>query len=48
MKRLYEGMLVRGLTPAAALRDAQLALRRDRRWSDPFYWGAFVLQGEWK
>jgi CHAT domain-containing protein len=47
MKRLYEGMLVRGLTPAAALRDAQLALRRDRRWSDPFYWGAFVLQGEW-
>jgi len=48
MKRLYEGMLVRGLTPAAALRDAQLALRRDRRWSDPFYWGAFVLQGEWR
>jgi CHAT domain-containing protein len=32
----------------AALRDAQLALRRDRRWSDPYYWGAFVLQGEWR
>ncbi|MGH6693276.1 MAG: CHAT domain-containing protein, partial [Gammaproteobacteria bacterium] len=38
MKRFYEGMLTRGLTPAAALRDAQLALRRDRRWSDPYYW----------
>jgi CHAT domain-containing protein len=48
MKRFYEGMLKRGLTASAALRDAQLALRRDRRWSDPYYWGAFVLQGEWR
>src|SRR5687768_5211212 len=48
MKRFYEGMLSRGLTASAALRDAQLALRRDRRWSDPYYWGAFVLQGEWR
>jgi CHAT domain-containing protein len=48
MKRFYEGLLMRGLTASAALRDAQLALRRDRRWSNPYYWGAFVLQGEWR
>lgn len=48
MKRFYEGMLARKQTPARALRDAQLALIRDRRWSNPYYWGAFVLQGEWQ
>src|SRR5688572_160745 len=48
MKRFYEGMLRRQLAPAAALREAQLALRRDARWWDPYYWGAFVLQGEWR
>ncbi len=35
-----------GLSPPAALRQAQLILRRDPRWSSPFYWAAFVLQGE--
>jgi CHAT domain-containing protein len=41
-------MLVRHHTPAQALREAQLSLRRDRRWSSPYFWGAFVLQGEWR
>jgi CHAT domain-containing protein/tetratricopeptide (TPR) repeat protein len=35
-----------GLMPSAALRQAQLALRRDPRWRSPFYWASFVLQGE--
>jgi CHAT domain-containing protein/tetratricopeptide (TPR) repeat protein len=48
MKHFYEGILVRGETPARALRQAQLALLADRRWSHPYYWGAFVLQGEWR
>ena len=30
---------------ARALRDAKLAVRRDPRWSDPFYWAPFVLLG---
>lgn len=32
---------------AAALRDAKRVLRADRtsRWSDPYYWAAFVLSG---
>ena len=48
MKRFYEGMLKRQLRPAAALREAQLALSRDKRWSAPYYWAAFILQGDWR
>lgn len=49
MKRFYQGMLGRQrLTPAAALRAAQIELSSQERWSHPYYWGAFVLQGDWK
>ena len=49
MKRFYEGMLgARHLAPAAALREAQLSIRAQRRWEHPYYWAGFVLQGEWK
>jgi CHAT domain-containing protein len=47
MKRFYEGILREGLPPAAALRSAQEAVRRDKRWSNPWYWAAFTLQGDW-
>jgi CHAT domain-containing protein len=47
MKRFYEGMFAKRLRPAAALREAQAALRRERRWSSPYYWAAFTLQGDW-
>jgi CHAT domain-containing protein len=48
MKRFYGEMLgARRATPAAALRAAQLELAKSDRWSDPYYWAGFVLQGEW-
>jgi CHAT domain-containing protein len=47
MKAFYEAMLTSGRSPAAALRTAQLALRSWERWRDPFYWAAFVVEGEW-
>jgi CHAT domain-containing protein len=34
--------------PAAALRDAQIAMWRTKGWEAPYYWAAFVLQGDWK
>ncbi len=47
MGRLYRGMLgKRQLAPAAALREAQVALWREKRWQAPYYWAAFTLQGE--
>ena len=45
MGYFYEYMLVNELGPADALREAQLRIASDRRWSSPFYWGAFVLIG---
>jgi CHAT domain-containing protein len=48
MQRLYRAMLTEGLSPAAALRKAQLALLKSRRWSSPIDWAGFSLQGEWK
>ncbi len=47
MSRFYHGLLVEGRTPAAALRLAQLAVRKDKRWRSPYYWSGFVLQGDW-
>ena len=42
------GQGAEGLTPAAPLRAAQLAVRKDRRWAAPYYLVAFTPQGEWK
>jgi len=49
MERFYRKMLgPEKLPPAAALRAAQLEMMREERWQDPYFWAAFVLQGEWK
>jgi CHAT domain-containing protein len=46
MTELYRGLLLRGESPAAALRSAQRWMRQQERWSAPYFWGAFVLQGD--
>ena len=48
MSSFYQGMLQKGLTPAAALRAAQLELWKESKWHSPYYWAAFTLQGEWR
>lgn len=48
MGRFYKGMLKNGLRPAAALRNAQVEMWKQPKWRAPYYWAAFVLQGEWK
>lgn len=47
MTHFYRALLDEKLTAAAALRRAQLALMRDERWSFPYFWAGFVLQGDW-
>ncbi|MGC2328609.1 MAG: CHAT domain-containing protein [Candidatus Sulfotelmatobacter sp.] len=47
MEKFYRGMLQEGLRPAAALRQAQIEMQKQKRWSDPYYWAAFTIQGEW-
>ncbi len=39
---------LRTMDTAAALREAQLAVKRDPRFAQPFYWGAWVLVGDWR
>lgn len=49
MVKFYRQMLgPRHVSPAAALRAAQVEMWGDKRWSQPYYWGAFALQGEWR
>ncbi len=49
MERFYQGMLgPEALSAAGALRQAQLSVWKQKQWREPYYWAAFVLQGEWK
>ncbi|MCM3871186.1 MAG: CHAT domain-containing protein [Pyrinomonadaceae bacterium] len=48
MKAFYRRMLKDNLSASAALRAAQLEMINKKRWSPPFFWAAFVIQGEWK
>jgi CHAT domain-containing protein/Tfp pilus assembly protein PilF len=48
MTQFYKELLVNERKPADALRRAQLAMLDDPRWSAPYYWGGFVLQGDWR
>ncbi|MEE8585669.1 MAG: CHAT domain-containing tetratricopeptide repeat protein [Acidobacteriota bacterium] len=48
MERFYSRMLSKGMRPAAALREAQLSIFKQRGGRDPYYWAAFVLQGDWR
>lgn len=48
MRHFYTALLPGGLRPSAALRQAQLEMLRESRWSDPYYWAGFALYGEWR
>jgi CHAT domain-containing protein/tetratricopeptide (TPR) repeat protein len=48
MDQFYRALLLDKVSPAAALRSAQLALKGQRRFAAPFDWAGFILQGEWR
>jgi CHAT domain-containing protein/tetratricopeptide (TPR) repeat protein len=52
MRALYQGRVERRLDTADAVRDASLAVLRDRRArglsTHPFYWAGFVAAGDWR
>jgi len=43
----YQGLLTLKLSPAQALRRAQLKMK-ENGWQDPYYWSGFVYQGHWR
>ncbi|MBE9062651.1 CHAT domain-containing protein [cf. Phormidesmis sp. LEGE 11477] len=47
MQALYEGISESGMSKAEALRQAQLKLLNDPSYSDPFFWSAYTLVGNW-
>lgn len=48
IKHFYREMLVNRTSPAEALRQAQISMWRQKRWRSPYFWAAFVLQGEYR
>jgi CHAT domain-containing protein/tetratricopeptide (TPR) repeat protein len=48
LMRLFYGYMLRdGLSPAAALRKAQVTMSRQKRWQSPYFWAGFVIQGQY-
>jgi CHAT domain-containing protein len=48
MTYFYKGLFEEGLTTSAALRQAKVKMWQQSRYREPFYWAAFVLQGEYR
>ncbi len=48
MVRFYHHLVKGHLSPAAALRRAQLSMLEQERWAAPYYWAGFILQGDWE
>jgi CHAT domain-containing protein len=48
MSDFYRQMFQSGKSPSAALREAQIAMWQQKRWHAPYYWAAFVLQGDYE
>ena len=47
IQRFYEVLTQNNLSKGEALRQAQLSLLKDPRYRHPFYWGAYILVGNW-
>ena len=48
MSEFYRGIAADGLTPAAALQRAQRKMFDNPRFNSPFYWAAFIAQGDYQ
>ncbi|AVH63773.1 CHAT domain-containing protein [Nostoc sp. 'Peltigera membranacea cyanobiont' N6] len=48
MASFYQKLLKQGEPPIKALRAAQLEMWHHKQWQEPYYWAAFILQGEWQ
>jgi len=47
MAEFYNQLSQPGVTKAEALRRAQVSILQQGRYSDPYYWAAFILVGNW-
>ncbi|MFZ1026586.1 MAG: CHAT domain-containing tetratricopeptide repeat protein, partial [Limnoraphis robusta] len=47
MQNYYLKILETGSNPATAMREVQLEMIQSNNYNAPYYWAAFVFQGEW-
>jgi hypothetical protein len=45
MEKFYTYLFEQNLEPSKALRQAQLDIKQEQHWKNPFYWGAFRVLG---
>ncbi|MGZ8847843.1 MAG: CHAT domain-containing protein, partial [Pyrinomonadaceae bacterium] len=48
MKIFYRNLLQKQMRASEALSAAQTEMRKQSRWSAPYYWAGFTLQGDWR
>lgn len=48
MREFYRALLGQGMEPHEALASAQRSLQQNPRWSAPYYWASYVLEGDWR
>jgi CHAT domain-containing protein len=46
MVKFYKNMLEKNMDKTEALRQAKLELLKNKRYTSPLFWSAFVLYGE--
>ncbi|HZZ37564.1 MAG TPA: CHAT domain-containing tetratricopeptide repeat protein [Acidobacteriaceae bacterium] len=46
MRRFYQALYQEKESPAEALRSAQRAIAKVPRWSNPYYWAGFTIEGD--
>lgn len=46
MRRFYQALYQGAVSPAEALRSAQRAIAQVPRWSNPYYWAGFTIEGD--
>jgi len=48
MAAVYRNRQTQGLTKIEALRQAQLGLKKQAKYANPYFWVPFILMGNWK
>lgn len=48
MKIFYRNLFQKKMRASEALNEAQTEMRKQTRWSSPYYWAGFTLQGDWR
>lgn len=47
-EHVFRSILLEGVPPSMALREAQVWMARESEWRSPFYWAGFEIQGDWR